>query len=104
MSQNVPCRPAVFESRKATGWLSCQTFQIFLVFLPRPAIQFRHRLHISRLGCSSMGAAQSNGLRVLVVEDNIDTADSLALLLELRGNHVQVARCGADAVTAAGEA
>src|SRR5437667_272580 len=49
-----------------------------------------------------MGAAQSNGLRVLIVEDNSDTADSLAILLKIRGATVQVARSGPDAVTLAG--
>jgi CheY-like chemotaxis protein len=50
-----------------------------------------------------MGHQPSNGLRLLVVEDNRDTADSLALLLSLRGHHVQVARCGMDALAVVGQ-
>ncbi len=37
-------------------------------------------------------------LRVLVVEDNVDTADSLSLLLRLYGHDVQVARSGTAAL------
>src|SRR4029079_2391503 len=37
-------------------------------------------------------------LRVLVVEDNIDAADSLSLLLRLYGHEVQVARTGPTAL------
>src|SRR5437899_2869540 len=55
------------------------------------------------LGFTPMGAPRSNGLRVLVVEDNADTADSLAILLKLRGADVRVARSGPDALTAASE-
>ncbi len=40
-------------------------------------------------------------LRVLVVDDNMDAADSLALLLEEAGHHVQVAFDGPTALTAA---
>lgn len=42
-------------------------------------------------------------LRVLVVDDNRDAADTLALLLQLTGNTVQTAYDGATAVRAAGE-
>jgi two-component system OmpR family response regulator len=38
------------------------------------------------------------GLRVLVVEDHADTADSLALLLTLFGHEVRVARDGPTAL------
>jgi CheY-like chemotaxis protein len=40
-------------------------------------------------------------LRVLVIEDNRDAADSLRILLELRGCEVQVAYTGPDGVRAA---
>jgi PAS domain S-box-containing protein len=33
-------------------------------------------------------------LRILVVEDNVDSADSMSLLLRLHGHHVEVARTG----------
>jgi signal transduction histidine kinase len=41
------------------------------------------------------------GLRILVVEDHRDTADSMRLLLELQGHHVTVAYTGPDGVQAA---
>jgi CheY-like chemotaxis protein len=41
------------------------------------------------------------GIRVLVVEDNRDSADSLRLLLGLYGYEVAVAYCGHDGVQAA---
>src|SRR4029078_4943325 len=37
-------------------------------------------------------------LRILVVEDNVDAADSLSLLLRLYGHEVQVARTGSTAL------
>jgi CheY-like chemotaxis protein len=45
--------------------------------------------------------ASGVGLRILVVEDHRDTADSLRLLLELQGHHVTVAYTGPDGVQAA---
>jgi PAS domain S-box-containing protein len=44
------------------------------------------------------GATDGPPLQVLVVEDNVDTADSLSLLLRLYGHNVQVARNGRTAV------
>src|SRR6202035_2007024 len=40
--------------------------------------------------------------RVLVVDDNVDSADSLAVLLRLRGHEVEVAHDGPEALRAAG--
>jgi CheY-like chemotaxis protein/anti-sigma regulatory factor (Ser/Thr protein kinase) len=40
-------------------------------------------------------------LRVLVVEDNVDAAQSLAALLRLDGHHVELAHDGADGLAAA---
>jgi two-component system CheB/CheR fusion protein len=34
--------------------------------------------------------------RILIVEDNADAADSLAILLRMQGHHVEVARSGTD--------
>src|SRR5262245_14951594 len=42
-------------------------------------------------------------LRILVAEDQPDTADALAMLLRLVGHHVQVARDGSSALTAAAD-
>jgi CheY-like chemotaxis protein/two-component sensor histidine kinase len=44
------------------------------------------------------GARQGRRLQILVVEDNVDTADSLSLLLRLYGHEVQVARTGPAAL------
>jgi CheY-like chemotaxis protein len=44
------------------------------------------------------GRRTGRSLRVLVVEDNADAADSLSMLLRLYGHDVQVARTGPTAV------
>ena len=41
------------------------------------------------------------GLRILLAEDNVDSADTLRLLLELSGHEVEVARDGNEAIAAA---
>jgi PAS domain S-box-containing protein len=45
---------------------------------------------------------QARGLRVLVVEDNLDSARSLAALLRLQGHEVEVVHDGRNAVETAG--
>lgn len=45
----------------------------------------------------------STALRILVVDDNRDGADSLSMMLTLLGNQIRTAYDGADAVTAAAE-
>ncbi len=47
-------------------------------------------------------AAASTGRRVLVVDDNVDSAESLALLLRLKGHEVEVAYDGHGALKTAG--
>jgi len=47
--------------------------------------------------------AEQDGRRVLVVEDNPDTARTLRLLLSLEGHEVRVAHTGPDGVQAARE-
>lgn len=42
-------------------------------------------------------------LRILVVDDNWDAAESLVILLRMRGNEVETAQDGLEAVAAAGE-
>lgn len=42
--------------------------------------------------------AAGRPLRVLIVEDNVDAADSLSMLLRLHGHHVEVARTGPTGV------
>ncbi|MEJ7592860.1 MAG: ATP-binding protein [Planctomycetaceae bacterium] len=45
----------------------------------------------------------ASGLRILVVDDNRDTANSLSMLLRLTGNEPQTAYDGAEALSVAGE-
>jgi two-component system, sensor histidine kinase len=52
---------------------------------------------------SAQTAAASQALRVLVVDDNRDAADSLSLLLETLGHHTRTVYGGADALDAAAE-
>jgi PAS domain S-box-containing protein len=60
-----------------------------------PALRQREPLAPS---ARSESAAATRSLRVLLVEDNRDAADSMAFLLERLGHHVQVARDGASAL------
>jgi CheY-like chemotaxis protein len=46
--------------------------------------------------------AEPAGRRILVVDDNVDAAESLALLLRLMGNEIRIAQDGLEAVEAAG--
>jgi CheY-like chemotaxis protein len=48
-------------------------------------------------------AGSSSLRRILVVDDNSDAADTLAMVLSLRGYEVRVARDGPEALSAAGE-
>ncbi|WP_437661928.1 ATP-binding protein [Sorangium sp. So ce1182] len=50
---------------------------------------------------SAAAASASSARRILIIEDNVDAADSLRLLLERRGHAVSVAHSGADGVVAA---
>jgi signal transduction histidine kinase/DNA-binding response OmpR family regulator len=61
-------------------------------------------LHRERSGAGSpdgAGEPVSAGCRVLVVDDNVDAADSLAMLLRLGGCEVRLAHAGPDAVAEA---
>ena len=48
-------------------------------------------------------SAPASGLRILVVDDNRDAADSLGMMLRLMGNEPRMVYDGLEAVTAAGE-
>jgi CheY-like chemotaxis protein len=50
---------------------------------------------------ASPRADASGGLRILVVDDNVDSAETIALLLQLDGHSVEVAHDGPRAVAAA---
>ena len=49
-------------------------------------------------GVAPAPASQAGACRVLVVDDNTDAAESLAMLLEVRGNEVRVAYDGLEAL------
>ena len=53
------------------------------------------------MGEDSPAHAHGTALTVLVVDDNSDSADSMAMLLRMKGHRVQVAYSGAQAVEAA---
>jgi CheY-like chemotaxis protein/two-component sensor histidine kinase len=53
-------------------------------------------------GEASPGSAAPSSRRILVVDDNVDSAESLAMLLEINGHEVRTAHDGADAVEIAG--
>jgi PAS domain S-box-containing protein len=53
------------------------------------------------MGGDSRANTDSSALNVLVVDDNCDSADSMAMLLRMKGHRVQVAYSGAQAVEAA---
>jgi CheY-like chemotaxis protein len=46
-------------------------------------------------------ATPTSEFRILIVDDNLDAAESLAMLLEMVGNHVRTAHDGEEAVQAA---
>jgi CheY-like chemotaxis protein len=53
---------------------------------------------VGRVGAGSRPGASKYGRRILVVDDNKDAADSLAMLLRLQGHDVRVAHDGAAAI------
>ncbi len=53
------------------------------------------------MGSDARGRPDPGTLAVLVVDDNCDSADSMAMLLRMKGHRVQVAYSGAQAVDAA---
>ena len=67
-------------------------FIVRLPVLPQPAVAFMSE---------SDGAGESTAQRrVLIVDDNRDSADSLAMLLEITGNKTYMAHDGVEAVAA----
>jgi CheY-like chemotaxis protein len=50
-----------------------------------------------------MSAAERDSRRILVVDDNADAADSLGMLLEVRGDQVRIAYDGLEALAAEAE-
>jgi two-component system CheB/CheR fusion protein len=70
------------------------------VRLPLPA---QEHAFPAPAGAGEMPAAPPPVLRILVVDDNQDSAESLATLLALKGHHVRTAFDGPGALDAAGE-
>jgi CheY-like chemotaxis protein len=70
----------------------------FIVHLPRAATAPAHEGSGPGGGEPASGSA---GVRVLVVDDNIDSAESMALLLSLDGHEVRTAFDGPDALAVA---
>ena len=68
----------------------------FVVRIPRQAAS--HRPDESKARGTTAGAFTGRPLRILVVDDNRDAADSLAKLLGMGGHHVTVAHDGARAL------
>lgn len=66
----------------------------FLITLPTLAERDRQ----SREEGPVVRAAATGQLRILIVEDNADAAESFRILLELRGHHVRVANDGINAL------
>jgi signal transduction histidine kinase/CheY-like chemotaxis protein len=54
-------------------------------------------------GGDDLPASQPSATRILVVDDNHDSADSLGLLLELMGNEVRIVHDGLEALAVANE-
>ncbi|MGE0132251.1 MAG: ATP-binding protein [Blastocatellales bacterium] len=46
------------------------------------------------------GAAATRGLRILVVDDNVDSADMMAMMLQIKGHETRVTHNGPDAIEA----
>ena len=65
----------------------------FVVRLPLSALEHRGRIE-SENGVEPQESLPLSGHRLLVVDDNVDAADSLAMLLRLQGHEVRVAHDG----------
>jgi PAS domain S-box-containing protein len=70
--------------------------------------EFIVRLPLMTSSCSIQPVEMKNqpenrSLRMLVVDDNYDAAETMAMLQQLRGHDTRTAHTGPDAVTAAGE-
>jgi CheY-like chemotaxis protein len=80
------------------------TFTVRLPLLT--ADEFELKLEPARDGApiqESVSMQETGGLRILVVDDNQDSAGSMTLLLELQGHEVQVAHAGPAALKLANE-
>lgn len=69
----------------------------FIIHLPLPPEEAYPPLEKTP-GAQAAGAAEGAGRRVLVVDDNVDAAESLAMVLELAGHETRTAHSGAQAL------
>ncbi len=82
------------EARSAGTGLGSE----FIVHLPRPA----RPVSVPTSSPAATQAAAGSAVRVLVVDDNRDAADSLALLLQLHGNDARAVYDGQECMRVAG--
>lgn len=75
----------------------------FVISLPLYERQAPSEFSSATSAPSGTPAPKSGSIRILVVDDNRDSADSLGLLLELVGNEVRIVHDGQAAVDAANE-
>lgn len=61
----------------------------------------RERAELASVITSAVETCSPPSLRILVVDDNRDSADSVAMMLELMGNEICTAYDGAEAIAAA---
>ncbi len=73
----------------------------FTVWLPLPLPELAAPAAADAAREAEAPAAPAGGLRVLVVDDNIDAAETLGALLEFSGHQVRLAHTGAEALTMA---
>jgi CheY-like chemotaxis protein len=71
----------------------------FVVYLPNSLIEMA--APTEALGAASMPSSPARPLRVLIADDNRDSAESLGMLLEMSGHEVYLAHDGLDALAAA---
>ena len=71
------------------------TFEVRLPLAPSPAPEPQ--------GPAADGGRRAQARRLLVVDDNVDGAESLAMLLAIAGHEVRTAYTGPDALTAAAD-
>jgi PAS domain S-box-containing protein len=81
----------VTASSAGIGQGSSFTIQLPLLPAAQPAIEPDHAVPDSR-------ASLSPTLRIMVVDDYVDAAESLALLLQMEGHEVRTAHCGLQAL------
>jgi CheY-like chemotaxis protein len=77
----------------------------FIVRLPlaEPAASAREGAEADPAGGPSCGPAGIRPCRVLVTDDNVDAATSLAMMLELMGNEIRIAHDGLEAIETAAD-